>query len=111
VNAIREEVGQGYVSISPRIQAMETALLQEKIRHGNDQPVLALGASSAIVVQDHQLNRKLDKTKASNKIDALMASLFAVYPLIAQTEEEPVDMSWALTLEPDNFQGGFSPWR
>jgi phage terminase large subunit-like protein len=111
VNAIREEVGQGYVSISPRIQAMETALLQEKIRHGNDQPVLALGASSAIVVQDPALNRKLDKTKASNKIDALMASLFAVYPLISGTEEEPVDMSWALTLEPETYHGGFGQWR
>lgn len=82
--AIREEVGQGFISISPRITAMETALLQGRIRHGGDQPVLNLGASSAIVISDG-VNRKLDKKMASNKIDGLVAMLMSVYPHIAQT--------------------------
>ncbi|CAB4132192.1 Terminase large subunit, Lambdalikevirus-type [uncultured Caudovirales phage] len=86
-NALREEVGQGFVSISPRITAMETALLQSKIRHGGDQPVLNLGAASAIVVADPSNNRKLDKAKASNKIDGIVAMLMSVYPHIAQTNE------------------------
>lgn len=88
------EVGQGYQSMSPRIEAMETALLQEKIRHGSH-PVLNLGASSAIAVQDPSNNRKLDKKKASNKIDAVVAMVQSVYPLITNTEFElGDDVSW-----------------
>lgn len=90
------EVGQGYQSMSPRIEAMETALLQETIRHGLH-PVLNLGASSAIVVQDPSGNRKLDKSKASNKIDAIIALLMAAYPLISQTElDYGDDLSWMI---------------
>lgn len=92
--AIREEVGQGFQSISPRITAMETALLQGRIRHGGDQPVLNLGASSAIVVADPSNNRKLDKTKASNKIDGLVAMLMSVYPHIAQVDQVVDVDSW-----------------
>ena len=82
------EVGQGYRDMSPRVEAMETALLQNKIRHGGH-PVLNLGASSAIAVQDPTGARKLDKSRASNKIDAIIAMLMSVYPMIAQTDEGP----------------------
>lgn len=78
-----QEVGQGYKDISPRLESFETALLQNKIRHGN-QPVLNLGAASAIVVADPAGNKKLDKLKASQKIDALVAAVMAAHPLIAQ---------------------------
>ncbi len=84
------ECGQGYKDISPRVEAMETVLLQKKIRHGSH-PVLNLGASSAIAVSDPANNRKLDKTKASNKIDAIIAMLMAVYPLV--NEEGEIDVS------------------
>jgi len=88
------EVGQGYKDMSPRIEALETALLQEKVRHG-EHPVFNLGASSAIVVQDPSGNKKLDKSKASNKIDAIIALLMAAYPLIADTEAPPMDIAAA----------------
>jgi phage terminase large subunit-like protein len=82
-----QEVGQGYKDISPRLESFETALLQKRIQHGS-QPVLNLGASSAIVVADPAGNKKLDKLKASQKIDAMVAAVMAAHPLIAQTETE-----------------------
>jgi len=90
------QVGQGYKDMSPRLEAMETIMLQEKINHGKH-PVLNLGASSAIAVKDPSGNRKLDKTKAKNKIDALVAMVMAVYPLAASTEEDwGDDVSWMI---------------
>lgn len=80
------EVGQGYKDQSPRIEAMETALLQHKIRTSNH-PVLNMSAANAIAVQDPAGSRKLDKSKGSQKIDPLVAMVMAVYPLIAQTEQ------------------------
>jgi len=86
------EVGQGYKDQSVRIEALETALLQEKVRHGAH-PIFNLGAASAISVSDPTGAKKLDKTKASNKIDAIIALLMAAYPLISQTHTEVDVMS------------------
>jgi len=71
------EVGQGYQSMSPRVENFETLLLNGKIRHGNH-ALLNLGASTAIVVRDPSGNRKLDKGKSGSKIDALVAGVMAV---------------------------------
>ena len=90
--ALWVNVRQGYRSMTPRVEAMETALLQGKLRHGGH-PVLNLGASSAIVVQDPTGGRKLDKNKAANKIDAIIAMLMAVYPCLVEPEQE-TDVSW-----------------
>ena len=79
------EVGQGFQSQSVRIEAMETSLLQKKIRHGNH-PVLNLGAASAVRVQDPAGNSKLAKNKSSQKIDAIISCLQAIYPLVGLQE-------------------------
>lgn len=86
--AVREEVGQGFLGMSGRIQATETALLQGRIRHGGNQPVLNLGASSAVIVTDPSLNRKITKQKSANKVDGIIAMIMAVYPLVAMVEPE-----------------------
>jgi len=88
------EVGQGYQSMSPRLEAMETALLQERIRHGLH-PILNLGAASAIATQDPAGSKKLDKTKASQKIDAIVAMLMSIYENLAEKEKPPMDISAA----------------
>ena len=85
------EVGQGFKDQSVRIDCFETGLLQKKLRHGSH-PCLNLGASSAISVSDAAGNRKLDKSKTSNKIDALVAAVMAVYPLLSQTTP-PIDVA------------------
>lgn len=81
-----EKVQQMMKDISPRMQAMETALLQNRFRHGSN-PVLNLGAASAIAISDTNGNRKLDKKKSSQKIDGIVAMLMSVYPLVAEMEQ------------------------
>jgi len=82
------EVGQGYVSMTTRIEAFESLLLQRNLRHGGH-PVLNLGASSAIVEVDNAGNRRLTKKKSSQKIDGIIAGIMAIYPLVLN--EEPFD--------------------
>lgn len=88
MTARRNEVGQGYVSISPRIAAAETVLLKEKLRHGNNQPVLNMGAASCVVITDPALNRKLDRMKSSQKIDGIISMLMSIYSAAASVEQE-----------------------
>ena len=71
------EVGQGYQSMSPRIEAFETYLLQGRIRHGMH-PLLNMAAANAIVTRDPANNRKIDKSKATQRIDPLVAAVMAV---------------------------------
>jgi len=73
-------VGQGYASMSPRIDAFDTLLLQNGINHGSH-PLLNLGASNAIMIMDAAGNKKIDKSKSSKKIDPIIAALMAAYPL------------------------------
>jgi phage terminase large subunit-like protein len=71
-----EPFGQGYMSMSPALDALEADLLQEKIRHGGH-PVLAMCAANAVAVSDPAGNRKLDKAKATGRIDGLVALAMA----------------------------------
>jgi phage terminase large subunit-like protein len=75
-----EPVGQGYTSMAPRLEAFEGEALAGRLRTGGH-PVLNLGAASAITVQDPAGNRKLDKSKSTQRIDALVAAVMAVFPV------------------------------
>lgn len=86
-SAIFTECGQGFVSMAPRIDALETSLLKNMIKHGSN-PILNLGASSAIVEVDNVGNRRLTKKKSSQKIDGIIAMLMSIYPHAAQTSAE-----------------------
>jgi len=72
------EVGQGFQSMSPIVEHFESLLLERRLKLGNN-PILNLGASSAIAVSDPSGGRKLSKTKASNKIDGIVALIMAVH--------------------------------
>ncbi len=80
------EVGQGYQSMSPRIEAFETHLLQSKIRHGSH-PLLNMAAANAVVVRDPAGNRKIDKSKATQRIDPLVAAVMSVGAFMEQETE------------------------
>lgn len=89
--AIWNEVGQGFKDMTVRVEAMETALLQTKIRHGAH-PVFNLGAASAVIMSDPTGSRKLAKDKSSQKIDAIVAGVMSVYPLLGFLEDEAIDV-------------------
>ncbi|SUO95247.1 terminase large subunit [Suttonella ornithocola] len=70
------EYGQGFKDMSPAIDALEAALLNKQIRHGNH-PVLTMCAANAVLQRDPAGNRKLDKFKASGRIDGIVALAMA----------------------------------
>lgn len=68
--------GQGFKDMSPALDALEADLLQGNIRHGGH-PALAMCAANAVAVNDPAGNRKLDKMKATGRIDGLVALAMA----------------------------------
>lgn len=71
-----ESFGQGYVSMSPALDALEADLLNGVVRHGGH-PVLTMCAANAVAVPDPAGNRKLDKSKATGRIDGMVALAMA----------------------------------
>jgi phage terminase large subunit-like protein len=87
-----EPFGQGYVSMSPALDALEADLLLERIRHGGH-PVLAMCAANAVAVKDPAGNRKLDKSKATGRIDGMVA-LAMSEGVEAMMQEAPAISPW-----------------
>jgi len=83
-----EPFGQGYVSMSPALDALEADLLNGIVRHGGH-PVLAMCAANAVAVPDPAGNRKLDKSKATGRIDGMQALAMAEGVEAMSAESEP----------------------
>jgi phage terminase large subunit-like protein len=90
------EFGQGFQSMSPALRDLESALLAEKVRHGNH-PVLTMCAANAVVTTDPAGGRKLNKAKAAGRIDGMVAltMAFGIAPL---DEPEPSVDEWLASL-------------
>ena len=71
------EFGQGFVSMSPALRELESMLLAKKLRHGND-PLMTMCAANAVTVSDPAGNRKFTKSKATGRIDGMVALAMAV---------------------------------
>lgn len=76
VNLPLVECGQGFRDMSPALDAMEAELLNGRVAHGNH-PVLTMCAANAVTSKDPAGNRKLDKAKATGRIDGLVALAMA----------------------------------
>ncbi len=72
-----KEFGQGFKDMAPAIDKMEELLLNGNMAHG-DHPVLRMCAANAVVIKDAAGNRKLDKAKATGRIDGMAALAMAV---------------------------------
>lgn len=82
--------GQGYKDMSPALEHLEAELMQNRIRHGNN-PVLTMCAANAVAIRDPAGNRKLDKTKATGRIDGMIALTMAAGAIFSEPAEiEPV---------------------
>jgi phage terminase large subunit-like protein len=80
------EFGQGYVSMSPALRTLEATVLEGKLAHGMH-PVLRMCAGCAVVTQDAAGNRKLDKSKATGRIDGMVALAMALSVAVTDTEK------------------------
>lgn len=72
-----KEFGQGFRDMSPAIDSLEANLMNGKLRHGMH-PILTWNAANAIGVKDPAGNRKMDKSKATGRIDGLVALAMAL---------------------------------
>ena len=86
-----EEFGQGFVSMSPALRAVEAALLNKSMAHGGH-PVLEMCAANAVVAMDPAGNRKLVKSKSSGRIDGMVALAMAMS--VAGTWQEKTNVSF-----------------
>jgi phage terminase large subunit-like protein len=62
--------------MSPALDTLEAQLLNARIVHNNN-PALNMAAANAVVVKDPAGGRKLDKSKATNRIDPMVALAMA----------------------------------
>lgn len=78
------DFGQGYKDMSPAIDAFETAILNQTVAH-NGHPILTWCAANAVTTSDPAGNRKLDKFKATGRIDLVVAAVMA-HGCVVKTE-------------------------
>lgn len=80
------EFGQGFKDMSPALDVLEAELLNGRIAHGGH-PVLTMCAANAVVSRDPAGNRKLDKQKATGRIDGMAAMTMAFGTVASQIVE------------------------
>lgn len=80
------EFGQGFKDMTPALDTLEALLLDGKLRHGSN-PVLDMCAENAVATRDPAGNKKLDKSKATGRIDGMVALAMA----IGAANTQPVD--------------------
>ena len=71
-----EPHGQGFKDMTPALERLEALVLDGKLRHGGH-PVLTWNASNAVATMDPAGGRKLDKSKATGRIDGLVSLAMA----------------------------------
>ncbi len=81
------EWGQGYKDMAPALDALEAELLNGRIAHGGN-PLLTWCAANAVVTRDPSGGRKLDKAKATGRIDGLQALAMAMGVASRATEAQ-----------------------
>lgn len=83
------EFGQGYVSMAPAMDMLEEWLLNGQVAHGM-QPVLTMAAANGVVAMDPAGNRKLNKQKATGRIDPLVAMVMAAGAVVLAAGDEDI---------------------
>lgn len=77
--------------MTPALDALEHALIESRVRHGGN-PVLRMCAQNAVATRDAAGNRKLDKAKATGRIDGLVAMAMAMGRAVV-TNDPVLDIS------------------
>jgi len=80
--------GQGFKDMAPALDDLEADLLNARIAHGMN-PVMTMCAAGAVVTMNTTGDRKLDKSKASGRIDGMVALAMARGAATKAPLEEP----------------------
>ncbi len=71
-----EPFGQGYKDMAPALDEFEIRLLGGRLKHDGN-PVMTWCAANAVVSEDPAGNRKVDKKKATGRVDGIVAAIMA----------------------------------
>jgi phage terminase large subunit-like protein len=82
--------GQGFKDMAPALDKTEEVLMNELLVHGNN-PVLTMCMSNARVEKDAAGNRKLNKAKATGRIDGAVALTMAMGLAASEEVQEDLD--------------------
>lgn len=87
--------GQGYIGMSPAIDALERSVISRRFQHDGN-PVLGFCFANATVIMDPAGNRKLDKSATRFRIDGAVAASMAIGLKYRDLSEEaaPVASPW-----------------
>lgn len=69
--------GQGFKDMSPALDEVEAELVSGRVLHGMH-PILTWCAANAMTTRDPSGNRKLDKSRATGRIDGMVAFAMAL---------------------------------
>lgn len=69
--------GQGFKDMAPAVDSLETILLNEQMAHGAN-PVLTMCMANTRIEKDAAGNRKMNKAKATGRIDGAVSLAMAV---------------------------------
>ncbi|QBH97166.1 terminase large subunit [Limnobaculum zhutongyuii] len=83
--------GQGFKDMAPALDTLEENLLNGRLRHGMH-PVLTMCAQNAVTIKDAASNRKLDKSKATGRMDGMVALTMAMGASNGDAVEEEGDI-------------------
>lgn len=82
--------GQGFKDMSPALDNFEAGILNRTVRH-NGHPVLTWCAANAVTDIDPAGNRKLNKLRATGRIDLIVAAVMAYASAATQPDTMPID--------------------
>lgn len=85
-----EPHGQGFKDMAPALNTLEALLINGEIRHGSH-PILTWCAANAVVDSDPAGNRKLNKKKATGRIDGMVALAMGVAGLSVLQDSGSLD--------------------
>lgn len=86
--------GQGYRDMGPAVDALERAVAERRLRHGNH-PILTWCVGNAVVTRDPAGNAKLDKSRSNGRIDAAVALAMALNAM----QMRPAEPKWEPLIE------------
>ncbi len=69
--------GQGYKSMGPAVDALETAILNRELRQPGH-AILTWNVSNAVIEMDPAGARKINKAKSTERVDGLVALCMAI---------------------------------
>lgn len=83
--------GQGFQSMAPAVDEYERRLVSGQVRHAGN-PVMTMCAANAVISSDPAGNRKVNKMRATGRVDGTVAAVMATGASIAGATDAPGEL-------------------